>query len=83
MSKQQNLKDSKERYGTITRWLHWGMGVLILWQFMKFFDRINDGEHWVGQNLVPWHVSIGSLLLVLIIIRLIWAASQKNHRPES
>lgn len=76
------LKDSKVRHGTLTKWLHWGMALLIGWQLMKFGDRIADGEHWVGQTLVPWHVSIGSLLLVLIVARLIWAASQHKHRPE-
>ena len=73
--------DSTERYGSISRIFHWGMAVLIIWQLLKFFDRIADGEHWVGQTLVPWHVSIGSLLLVLVILRIVWAARQKNNRP--
>ena len=76
------MNDSKERYGGITRLLHWGMGLLIVWQFMKFFDRINEGEHWVGENLASWHISIGSVILVLIVLRIIWAVSQKNNRPE-
>lgn len=76
------MNDSKTRYGVITRCFHWGMGLLIIWQFMKFFDRINDGEHWVGQTLVPWHISIGSVLLVLAVLRIIWAVKQKNNRPE-
>lgn len=76
------MNDSKERYGGITRLLHWGMGLLIVWQFMKFFDRINEGEHWVGENLASWHLSIGSVILVLIVLRILWAASQKNNRPE-
>lgn len=74
--------DSKERYGSVSRWLHWGMAVLIGWQMLKFFDRIDDGEHWVGQTLVSWHVSIGSLLLLLIALRLLWALSQRGQRPE-
>ena len=76
------MNDSKERYGGITRLFHWGMGLLIVWQFMKFFDRINEGEHWVGENLASWHISIGSVILVLIVLRIIWAVSQKNNRPE-
>src|SRR5690554_195919 len=76
------MNDSKQRYGGITRLFHWGMGLLIIWQFLKFFDRINDGEHWVGENLVSWHISIGSLLLLLIVLRIIWAFTQKNNRPE-
>ncbi|MCC2595077.1 cytochrome b [Pusillimonas sp. MFBS29] len=73
--------DTPQRYGSISRIFHWGMALLILWQGMKFFDRINEGEHWVGQNLASWHVSIGALLLLLIVLRIFWAASQKNNRP--
>ena len=74
--------DTKERYGRISRIFHWGMAVLIAWQLLKFFDRIAEGEHWVGQVLVPWHVSIGSLLLLLVVLRLIWAIRQKDNRPD-
>jgi len=74
--------DTKARYGSISRLFHWGMAVLIGWQLLKLFDRIDDGEHWVGQTLVPWHISIGSLLLLLVILRIVWAAKQKNNRPE-
>lgn len=73
--------DTKERYGTVSKVLHWGMAFFIGWQVLKFFDRINDGEHWVGQTLVPWHVSIGTLILVLVVLRIIWAVKQKGHRP--
>lgn len=73
--------DTPERYGTLSRLFHWGMALLVLWQGLKFFDRINDGEHWVGQNLVSWHVSIGTLLLLLIVLRLIWALRQRRNRP--
>ena len=73
--------DSKERYGSVSRIFHWGMALLILWQGMKFFDRINDGEHWVGQTLASWHVGIGSVLLLLIVLRIIWAGKQRGNRP--
>lgn len=76
------IDDNKQRYGSISRIFHWGMAVLIGWQVLKFFDRIDDGEHWVGQTLVPWHISIGSLLLVLVVLRLLWVAKQKGNRPE-
>ncbi len=73
--------DSPQRYGPVSRIFHWGMAFLIGWQLLKFFDRIEDGEHWVGQTLVPWHISIGTLLLVLVVSRIVWAAKQKGNRP--
>ena len=75
------MNDSAQRYGAITRLLHWGMALLILAQFLKLGDRINDGEHWIGQTLVPTHVSIGVLSLGLIVLRLLWAVVQRRQRP--
>lgn len=75
--------DTKERYGNITRIFHWGMAFFVFWQGLKFFDRINDGEHWVGETLVSWHSSIGALILLLVILRLLWAFKQKDNRPDN
>ena len=73
--------DTRQRYGTVSRVFHWGMALLVAWQALKFFDRIDDGEHWVGQTLVPWHVSIGTLILLLVVLRILWALKQRNNRP--
>jgi len=75
--------DTKERYGTVSRLFHWGVALLVAWQVLKVFDRIDDGEHWVGQVLVPWHVSIGSLILVVMALRISWALKQRHARPEA
>lgn len=75
------LDDTRDRYGWVSRLFHWGMAILIGWQALKLFDRIADGEHWVGETLVPWHVSIGSLLLVLVVFRIFWAWRQRHRRP--
>lgn len=80
---QQSVRDSNERYGSLSRIFHWGMALLIGWQGLKFLDRIDDGEHWIGQTLVPWHVSVGTLLLVLVVLRIAWAASQNGNRPPA
>lgn len=76
------ISDSKKRYGSVSKVLHWLMAVLIFWQLLKLGDRISEGEHWIGQTLVPWHVSIGTLLLGLIVLRLLWVISQRQHRPQ-
>lgn len=80
------MNDTSKRYGAVTMVFHWGMAVLIGWQMLKFFDRIDDGKHWIGQTLVPWHISIGSLLLALIAARIVWVASQRArpaHNPAT
>ncbi|MGB3393764.1 MAG: cytochrome b/b6 domain-containing protein [Stenotrophomonas sp.] len=73
-------QDTPERYGTLSRLLHWGMALLVVWQGLKFFDRIDEGEHWVGQNLVPWHISVGTLLLLLIVLRILWTLRNRRRR---
>ncbi|MFA7440982.1 MAG: cytochrome b [Sphingomonadaceae bacterium] len=75
------VSDSTQRYGNVTRFLHWAMALLIVLQFLKLGDRIDDGEHWVGQTIVPWHISIGLLLLTLVVLRLLWALAQRRQRP--
>jgi|SRR5690606_3205986 len=77
----RSTPNSAERYDGITRLFHWSMALLIGWQLLKFFDRIDDGEHWIGENLVPWHGSIGMLLMVLIVLRIVWTVTQRRHRP--
>ena len=39
------IHDSRERYGALTKLLHWSMALLVFWQLLKFGDRIFDGEH--------------------------------------
>lgn len=75
------VKDSTKQYGSVSKLFHWVMAILVGWQLFKFGDRIVDGEHWVGQTLVPWHVSIGSLFLLLVVARIVWTLSQRKHRP--
>lgn len=77
------LNDSQQRYGLITRFFHWFMAVLVLQQFFKFGDYINDGEHWLGDTFGPYHTSIGALIMVLTIARLLWTKKQKPQRPQT
>ncbi len=76
------MNDSTHHYGAVTRVLHWATALLILSQFLKFGDRINDGEHWIGQTLVPTHISLGLLVLALVVFRVVWAIRQRSQRPQ-
>lgn len=75
------INDQKHQYGILTKLFHWVTTLLVLWQFAKFFDRINDGEHWVGDNIASFHIAVGAILLVIAIARLLWVFTQLNHRP--
>lgn len=76
------LRDSPERYGTVSRILHWGMAALLAWQFAGMALRMILGRvplmaFWVGT-----HVSVGTLLLLLVLLRAAWALAQRRRRPQ-
>lgn len=74
------LNDSQQRYGLISRFFHWFVAVLVIQQFFKFADYINDGEHWLGDLFGPYHTSLGALIMLLTVARLLWSRKQKAQR---
>ncbi len=73
--------DTPERYGLVTRLLHWGMALILLWQFTGMILRMILGRtplmaFWVGS-----HQSVGTVLLGLILLRLGWAWANRGRRP--
>jgi len=75
------MKDTPQSYGAVSRFLHWLMAAIVLVQFLKFFDRINEGEHWVGALVKAVHGSFGVIFMGLIIVRILWALAQRNRPP--
>ena len=75
------LTDKIHQYGTVSKLFHWLIALLVAWQFAKFFDRIGEGEHWVADNIVSHHISIGVIFLLFVIARTIWAITQRHKRP--
>ena len=74
-------RDDADRYGLVTRLLHWGMALILLWQFTGMILRMILGRtplmaFWVGS-----HQSVGTVLLALILLRLTWAWMNRNRRP--
>lgn len=74
-------RDTPVRFGTVSRMLHWTMVLLFVWQFggMLLKDILGRGPvsaFWVGT-----HSSVGTLLLVLLMIRAIWALASLRRRP--
>ncbi|HEY1026566.1 MAG TPA: cytochrome b [Pseudomonas sp.] len=78
-----NLHDSTQRYGTVTRWLHWGMAVLLGWQFVTVLASAFLEDSALDKFAWGTHKATGLLLMVLVVIRLLWALYNRGRRPAS
>lgn len=74
-------RDSPDRYGLVTRLLHWGMALILLWQFTGMALRLILGRTPLMAFWVGTHQSIGTVLLALILLRLGWAWTNRGRRP--
>lgn len=77
------MGDNRVRYGGVTRFLHWGIALLLLWQFTSvsahFFWADSAFEQWIW----PTHKPLGFVLCSLAIVRLLWAIMNASRRPPS
>ncbi|WP_417249489.1 cytochrome b [Celeribacter sp.] len=76
------LTDSPERYGLISRFLHWGMAILFAMQFAS------AAAHWalprgssLRETLWAYHVNLGVTLLLLVVLRGLWGLWNLRARP--
>lgn len=70
--------DSKQRYGTISRFLHWAMAACFAFMF---YSGLSGEETF--RALLPYHKSVGTILMVLLIIRVLWAILNRHQRPPA
>ncbi len=66
-----------QRYGVVSKLLHWTMFALIAYQFVgaNIMTRLARGSTVFGMNgdfFYDWHKSIGLVLLALAVARLVW-----------
>lgn len=74
-------QDDAHGYGTISRAFHWMVAALLAWQIggmilKQLLGRTPLMGFWVGT-----HASVGTLLLVLVLLRAAWALGQRSHCP--
>ncbi|MBZ9666423.1 cytochrome b [Pseudomonas sp. LMG 31766] len=73
-----NLQDSAQRYGAVSRLLHWAMAALLVWQYLTVI--VPEG-HFLESIVGGTHKATGLLLMVLVVIRLLWALYNSSRRP--
>ncbi|WP_026790671.1 cytochrome b [Pleomorphomonas oryzae] len=75
------LFDHPEGYGSVSRALHWLMALLFAWQFLSAMLHAIDREMPVTRFFWSWHMSVGFLLLIAVILRGVWALINLGNRP--
>ncbi len=78
-----SVSDNTSRYGLVSRVLHWGMALLLLWQFLTVGARVTMEDSAIDEFMWATHRPLGFLLFVLIIIRILWALINRARRPAS
>ncbi|WP_370676547.1 cytochrome b [Pleomorphomonas sp. PLEO] len=78
---QSTLFDHPDGYGPVSRALHWLMAALFAWQFLSASLHAVDREMPLTRFFWPWHMSVGFLLLVAVVLRGIWALINLGNRP--
>lgn len=76
------VRDTRAVYGRITRLLHWLIAALMLWQFVGMGLRLIFGRQPLVSFFVGSHQQVGTVLFVLIVLRVIWAVLNRSNRPD-
>ncbi len=77
------IQDSTYRYGLISRMLHWGMALLLGWQFFTTAVRVLLEDSALDEFTWGTHKAVGTLLMTLILLRVIWALINSRRRPPA
>lgn len=75
--------DSAERYGLVSRVLHWAMAALLGWQFFTTLVRVLMEDSDLDKFAWGTHRAVGVTLMGLIVIRLAWSWFSRKQRPAS
>jgi cytochrome b561 len=78
--------DSTRVYGRVTQALHWWMAVLLILQGLNSLLILilgggREGNP-VSMVLGPQHRVFGIAVLLLVLSHIVWAITQRGHRPK-
>lgn len=67
-----SLKNTPQQWGWLSKTFHWVMATLIFVQIPLGLYAVNLKLSPLKLNVFLWHKSIGILILLLVIVRLLW-----------
>jgi cytochrome b561 len=74
------LRNTAEAYGSLAKFLHWSIVVLIIVQWFLVEAAEEAGEGSAERSaLMGWHLSFGMLVLLLALARIGWKAWNAGH----
>src|SRR5690625_6638382 len=76
------LVDTKTRYGTVTRFLHWLMTVGFMWMLFTATVHFIDRDSALNEAVWRFHPLVGFTMLMLGVIRIIWLLRSEEHTSE-
>jgi len=75
------LQNEPERYGLVSRLLHWTIAILFIAMIpMGMFASMIPIDTWFVIPYIIVHKSIGILVLILLLVRVLW--NRRSRRPE-
>lgn len=81
-----DLSDTPERYGIVSRLLHWAMAYFLLWQFLGLvgWRLLGDGPTMRTVSMLgPAHGTVGVLVLLLLLPRAVWTLRNAGPRRSA
>lgn len=78
-----SLFDSSDRYGLVSRVLHWLMALGFAWMFFTAALHYFADETLMTDTLWPTHSVMGFTVFCLGVFRVIWATLNISRRPPS
>ncbi|ERO63974.1 cytochrome b [Pseudomonas piscis] len=83
MERGIELYDSKERYGAVSRGLHWAMALAFAWIYSTAGAHYLLADSALDEFLWPTHKQVGLLLMALLLVRVLWSLLNRRRRPPS
>jgi cytochrome b561 len=72
------LRNTAESYGSLSKFLHWAIVLLILPQYflVEAAEELPNGLE--KLQIMTWHKSLGMLVLMLALVRIAWKIMNKG-----